>query len=479
MSDRAQQEVLSNGQTYGWALLVLCLSNLMISADANIVTVALPTIRTDLGFSGNTLAWVVNAYTLTFAGFRLLGGRLGDLLGHRRMFLFGIALFTVASMACGLATSRETLTAARAIQGVAAAVVSAVMLPLIMILFAEPRERTHAMGISSFVSGVGSTVAMLLGGALTTALSWQWVFLINIPVGIGALLIGLPSLPRDVRPTAPGTPGVAAAVTLTSALLVLQYAIADTDSASSIPTRRMTLIAVSVVLLALYVLIEARATVRLVPHRLLRKRNLITASIAQLLFSAALSTWWFVCSGYLQLVRGYDALHVGLAFLPASQSAAVFALGFSSRVIGRYGIKAPWVLGLLICALGLALFSRAPNSGTFVLDVLPCMILVGLGAGMCSAPAVLAAMEGVSSGELGIASGTYGTVIMTGSTLGVGVLAACADEHSSHLLANGSSHIEALNGGYHLAFLWGAVLLAIAAGITAAFLHIPAKQASS
>jgi MFS family permease len=305
---------------------------------------------------------------------------------------------------------------------------------------------------------------------LTSTLGWQWIFLLNLPVGAAVFLIGLSSLPRDTGQTAHGRLDVAGAVTLTTALLLALYAIVHPGESAGLCVQTLTLLSISAALLTLFLGIEARATAPLVPYHLFRTRNLLVAATAQLLFSAALSTWWFICSNYLQLVRGYDALHVGLAFLPASQTAAVFALGLSSRAIGRFGIKLPLILGYLIAAVGLTLFALTPVSGDFVLDVLPGMILVGLGAGMCSAPAVLAAIQGVNAREFGVASGVYGTVIMMGSTLGLAVLATCADNRSRHLLANGVSHPEALNSGYHLAFFSGAVLIAISVGLNAMLL---------
>ena len=409
------------------ALYVLCLGDLMIVLDATIVNVALPSIRADLGFTEESLAWVVNAYLLTFGGFLLLGGRLGDLFGHRRIFLGGIALFTLASLACGLSTSQHLLIAARAVQGLGGAVVSAVALSLLLLLFQEPAERTKAMGFFGFVMAGGGSIGVLLGGVLTDVLSWHWIFLVNIPVGIAVFALSLPLLPADSKgERARGPIDVAGAVTVTSALIVAVYAIVNGNGNGWLSGETLGLLGVAVVLLGVFVTIESRAAAPLVPLRLFRKRNVSVANGVGLLWSAGMFAWFFFAAQYLGLVLGYDPLHVGLAFLPANVIMGAFSLGLSARIVMRYGTRLPIGVGMALVSLGLLLFARAPVNGTFWLDVLPGMIILGIGVGMAMNPVLIAAMSDVEPSESGLASGVTNTAFMMGGALGLAVLASLA-----------------------------------------------------
>jgi EmrB/QacA subfamily drug resistance transporter len=457
------------------ALIVLCSGSLMIVLDTTIVNVALPSIRQDLGFSETSLAWVVNAYLLTFGGFLLLGGRLGDLFGHRRLFLCGIALFTVSSLACGLAESQHVLIAARAVQGLGGAIVSAVALSLIMTMFTEPGERAKAMGVFGFVAAGGGTIGVLLGGVLTDALDWHWIFIVNLPVGIAVFAACTMLLPSGRGPAGAARLDVAGAVTVTAALMLAVYAIVNGNQAGWTSTQTVGLLAAAVTLLALFLVIEARVPSPLMPLSLFKLRNVSTANVIAILWAAGMFAWFFLSALYLQIVLGYSPLRVGLAFLPTNLIMAAFSLGLSAKLVMRLGIRLPLAAGLSLAAIGLVLFARAPVDGTYVVDVLPSMILLAFGAGMSFNPLLLAAMNDVSPSESGLASGVVNTAFMMGGALGLAVLASLAARHTHDLRASGDGALVALNGGYHVAFLVGAVFTLAAAAIGATVLRAELK----
>ncbi|WP_054495735.1 MFS transporter, partial [Achromobacter ruhlandii] len=411
------------GRQRWWALMVLCLGVLMIVLDTTIVNVALPSIREDLHFTETSLVWVVNAYMLTFGGFLLLGGRLGDLLGHRRMFLAGLVLFTVASLACGLARGQGLLIAARAAQGLGGAVVSAVSLSLIMNLFTEAGERARAMGVYGFVCAGGGSLGVLLGGLLTSTLSWHWIFLVNIPIGVAVYALCLRLLPAARGAAGGGKLDVAGALTVTASLMLAVYAVVNGNEAGWTSAQSLGLLGAAALLMALFLAIEARVAEPLMPLALFRLRNVATANVVGVLWAAAMFAWFFVSALYMQLVLGYDAMQVGLAFLPANLIMAAFSLGLSAKLVMRFGIRGPLATGLLMAALGLALFARAPVDGAFTADVLPGMLLLGLGAGIAFNPMLLAAMSDVEPSQSGLASGVVNTAFMMGGALGLAVLA--------------------------------------------------------
>jgi EmrB/QacA subfamily drug resistance transporter len=455
------------GRSRWIALLILCLGTLMIVLDVTIVGVALPSIRESLGFSETSLAWVVNAYLLTFGGFLLLGGRLGDLYGHRRLFLIGISLFTLASLACGLATSQALLIGARAVQGLGGAVVSAVALSLIVTLFTDTAERAKAMGVFGFVSAGGGTIGVLLGGVLTDVLSWHWIFLVNVPIGIAVFALSLRLLPAGRTPQTGARLDVAGAVTVTASLMVAVYAIVNANAKGWASAQTLGLLALASAILIVFLVLESRVPSPLVPLGLLRLRNLATANVVGVLWAAAMFAWFFLSALYLQLVLGYSPLQVGLAFLPANLIMATFSLGLSAKLVLRFGIRKPLAVGLLLASAGLALFARAPVDGNLFVDVLPSMILLGLGAGMAFNPVLLAAMSDVEQSDAGLASGVVNTAFMMGGALGLAVLASLAASRTDSLLGSGEDQLAALTGGYHLAFLAGA-LFALAAAVTGA-----------
>jgi EmrB/QacA subfamily drug resistance transporter len=451
------------------ALYVLCLGDLMIVLDATIVNVALPSIREDLAFSEASLAWVVNAYLLTFGGFLLLGGRFGDLFGHRKLFLAGIGVFTGASLACGLAGSQGFLVGARAVQGLGGAVVSAVALSLIMTLFQDPVERTKAMGFFGFVLAGGGSIGVLLGGVLTDTLSWHWIFLVNIPIGIAVFVLCLLLIPAGKGLETAARLDVAGAITVTAALMLAVYAIVNGNDAGWTSARTLGLLGAAVALLAVFVAIEKRVAAPLVPLRLFKLRNVAVSNVVGVLWAAAMFAWFFLAALYLQLVLGYDPLHVGLAFLPANLIMGAFSLGLSARIVMRFGVRVPIGVGMGLVAVGLALFARAPVDGTFLVDVLPSMIILGIGVGMAMNPVLMAAMSDVEPTEAGLASGVVNTAFMMGGALGLAVLASLAAWRTGNL--GGPDDVSALNGGYHLAFLVGAAFAVVATAVAASLLR--------
>ncbi|HDR9071767.1 DSBA oxidoreductase [Burkholderia vietnamiensis] len=465
-----------HGQQRWYALIVLCLGVLMIVLDSTIVNVALPSIGADLHFTGTALVWVVNAYLLTFGGFLLLGGRLGDLYGQRRMFLAGLVVFTLASLACGVAPSQTLLIAARAVQGFGGAVVSAVSLSLIMNLFTQPGERARAMGVYGFVCAGGGSLGVLLGGLLTSTLSWHWIFLVNLPIGIAVYAMCVALLPRVRVPADAARLDVAGALTVTASLMLAVYGIVGGNEAGWLSPQTVGLIGAALALLAAFIAIEARVAHPLMPLTLFAARNVALANVIGVLWAAAMFAWFFLSALYMQRVLGYGPLQVGLAFLPANLIMAAFSLGLSARIVMRCGIRGPIAAGLLIAACGLALFSRAPVDGGFVWHVLPGMTLLGIGAGVAFNPVLLAAMSDVEPADSGLASGIVNTAFMMGGALGLAVLASLAAARTETLAAARAAPLDALNGGYHAAFAVGAAFAA-AAGLLGLALRIRRQDA--
>jgi EmrB/QacA subfamily drug resistance transporter len=451
-----------DNRTRWLALYVLCLGDIMIVLDGTIVNVALPTIRDDLGFSQTSLAWVVNAYLLTFGGFLLLGGRLGDLFGHRRLFLTGIAVFTGASLACGVSTSQEMLIASRAVQGIGGAIVSAVALSLLMTLFTEQGDRAKAMGIFGFVLSGGGVIGVLAGGFLTDLLDWHWIFLVNLPVGVAVYVLTLRLLPKG-QATATGRVDFAGAVTVTGALMLAVYAIVNGNEVGWTSGRTLGMLGGAVALLALFLVLESRIREPLVPLGLFRNRNVSTANIVGALMAAGMFAYFFFSALYLQLVLEYTPMEVGLAYLPGTIVWGASSALLSERLVMRYGIKRPLLAGLTLMIVALALLARTPADGSWAVDILPATLALGLGAGIAFNPILLAAMSGVAPQQAGLASGVVNTAFMMGGAVGLAILASLADSRSDELVASGDSMAPALNSGYHVAFLVGGIFLATAA----------------
>jgi EmrB/QacA subfamily drug resistance transporter len=464
----------TSSRTRWVALYVLCLGTLMIVLDTTIVNVALPSIKSALHFSSTSLAWVVNGYLLTFGGFLLLGGRLGDLFGHRKLFIGGIALFTLASLACGLSSSQGLLVVARTIQGFGGAVVSAVSLSLTMSLFVEPAERAKAMGVFGFVAAGGGSIGVLFGGIITDLLSWHWIFLVNVPIGIGVCLLSPRLLPAR-RPGAEGTRlDVAGAVLVTAALMLAVYAIVNGNKAGWTSGQTLGLLGGSAALLGAFLITESRVAAPLVPLSIFKLRNLATANVVAVMWAAAMFAWFFLSALYMQYVLHYSPLQVGLAFLPANLIMGAFSLGLSARLVMRFGITRPLAIGLALASVGLLLFARAPVHGGFLADILPSMLLLGCGGGMAFNPMLLAAMSDVEPAQSGLASGVVNTSFMMGGALGLAILASVAASRTSSLLSSEHGHLAALDGGYHVAFLAGAIFAGLAALIAATRLRASA-----
>ena len=463
---------ITDDRTRWLALYTLCAASLMIVLDATIVNVALPSIRDDLGFNESSLAWVVNAYTLTFGGLLLLGGRLGDLYGPRRLFLFGIGLFTLASLVCGLSTSQGMLITARAVQGIGGAVASAVSLSLMLALFTEPAERAKAMGLFGFVASGGGSIGVVLGGVLTDAINWHWIFLVNLPIGVAVVFLTFRLIPGTEGSAAHGRSlDVGGAITVTGALMVAVYAIVNGNADGWTSSSTLARFALAIALFVTFLVIETRVSSPLMPLGLFRRRNLSTASVAGILWAGAMFAWFFLSALYMQLVLGYSPLKVGLGFLPGNLVMGFLSIAVSAKLVLRYGVRVPLAVGLVAAGLGLLLFARAPVHGGYVMDVLPGMILLGLGAGIAFNPVLFAAMSEVKPEESGLASGIVNTSFMMGGALGLAVLASVAASRTSHLESAGHSTASALTSGYHVAFVVGALFAVAAAAIGATLLR--------
>jgi EmrB/QacA subfamily drug resistance transporter len=461
------------GRARWLALAVVCAGALMNVLDTTIVGVALPVIRQDLGFSQASLAWVVNAYLLTYGGFLLLGGRCGDLFGHRRLFAAGIAVFTLASLACGLAPGQGFLLAARAVQGLGGAVASAVALSLIVSLFPEPAGRAKAIGVYGFVAAGGGSLGVLAGGVLTSLASWHWIFLVNVPIGAVVLAASFRVLPAGPAGLRRGRLDVAGAVLVTAAVMLAIYAIIGAGQSGWMSSRTAGALAAAAGLAVAFAVAESRAAAPLVPLRLFRQPTLPAASVVGVLWAAAMFAVFFLASLYLQRVLHYSPLRTGLAFLPMSLLQGVVSAGLSARLVARFGVRPPLATGLLLAAAGLALLARAPAGGTFVPDVLPGLVLLGLSAGIALTPLLVAATSGARPDEAGLASGLANTAFMLGGALGLAVLASIAATATQHLAAAGHTQVAALTGGYHAAFLAGAAAAALAAMLAATLLRTP------
>jgi EmrB/QacA subfamily drug resistance transporter len=465
------------GERGRWiALIVLCVGMLMIILDTTIVNVALPSIQSDLGFSQASLAWVVNAYLIAFGGLLLLAGRLGDLVGRKRIFMLGLTVFTAASLACGLAQSQELLIGARFVQGVGGAMTSAVILGMIVTMFPEPLERAKAIGVYSFVASAGASIGLLLGGVLTEAISWHWIFFVNLPIGIATGLVAFRLLDRDEGIGLAKGADVPGAVLIVSALMLAVYTIVKASDYGWASARTLGLGALAIALLAAFVVREARARNPLVPLRIFRSRTVSGANLIQAFMVAGLFGVFFLGALYLQRVLGYDAIEVGLAFLPVALGIGVLSLSVSPRLITRFGARATLLPGLVLIAAGLALFQRAPVDGSYLTDLLPVMLMLGVGAGLSFPALMTLAMTGATPSDAGLASGLVNTTQQVGGALGLAVLATLSTSRTDRLLQDGEGTASALTSGYHLAFAVGAGL-AVAAIVFAVTLLRPEGRA--
>jgi len=445
---------------------------LMIVLDITVTNVALPSIQSDLGFSQASLAWVVNAYLISFGGLLLLAGRLGDLMGRRTIFLVGLAVFSVASLLCGVAQSQGVLIAARFIQGIGGAMTSAVILGMIVTMFPEPREQAKAVGLYAFVASAGGAIGLLIGGILTQTINWHWIFFVNIPIGIGTAMAARRLIEKDEGIGFGEGADLLGAVLITASLMLGVYTIvepASTDGWGA--TTTLGLGAGSLVLLAAFIAREATASNPLIPLRIFRSRNVTGANLVQVLTVAGMFGMFFMGSLYLQRVLGYDALQIGLAFLPVCIVMGTLSARYSEPLIMRFGARRLLFPGLGMVAAGLVLFTRAPVDGNYVTDVFPVLILLGTGIGVCFPALMTIAMSGATRSDAGLASGLVNTSAQVGGALGLAVLATLSASRSDNLIESGTSTASALTSGYHLAFWIAAGLVVAAIAITAIVLQ--------
>ena len=461
------------------ALLVLCAGFLMIILDQTIVNVALPSIQDDLGFSQSGLAWVVNAYLIAFGGLLLLAGRLGDLIGRKRIFMIGLTIFVAASLLCGLAQSQGVLIAARFLQGLGGAMTSAVILGMIVTMFPGPGERAKAIGVYSFVASSGAAIGLLAGGVLTEAINWHWIFFVNLPIGIATAVLSLRLLEHDEGIGLDRGADVLGALLIVSSLMLSVYTIVEAADYGWGSLHTLGLGAIALALLAGFIAREATAATPLMPLRIFRSRTVSAANVIQVLMIAGMFGMFFLGALYLQRVLGYGSIEVGLAFLPVALAIGVLSLGFSARLITRFGARATLIPGLTLVAAGLALFTQAPIDADYLTDLFPVMLLLGVGAGLVFPSTMTLAMSGATPEDSGLASGLVNTTMQVGGALGLAVLATLSTTRTENLLAAGDSTASALTGGYHLVFAIGAGLVLAAIAVAVFVLRPEARAAES
>jgi EmrB/QacA subfamily drug resistance transporter len=450
------------------ALALLCVAQFVVVLDASIVNVALPTIGSALHFSQDNLSWVVNAYVLTFGGFLLLGGRMADLLGRRRVFMGGLILFALASLAGGLATNDGQLIAARAVQGLGAAILSPAALSIVTTTFRDGAERNKALGVWGAVAGSGGAAGVLLGGVLTSGLGWEWVLWVNVPIGLAAAAIAPTLLAESRAESRTRTFDVAGAVSVTAALSVLVYALVDATSAGWGSLQTIGLLSISALLLATFVAIEMRSRDPVVPFSIFRSRTITGANAVGLLIGASLFSMFFFISLYMQQVLGYSAIHAGLSYLPLALTIVVSA-AIASQLTTRVGFKPVLAAGMAFIGAGLVWFSQVSAGGSFLADILGPSLLAAVGLGLAFVPNTIAAVSGVPDREAGLASGLINTSQQVGGALGLAVLSTVANS------VTGNSHAPAaLTNGFQSAFLGGAGIAAL--GLAATLLLIRSRD---
>jgi EmrB/QacA subfamily drug resistance transporter len=458
------------------ALYVLCVGMLMIVLDATIVNVALPSIQEDLGFSQNDLAWVVNAYLIAFGGLLLLAGRIGDLVGQRRVFLVGLGVFTGASLLCALAQSQGLLIGARFVQGVGGALTSAVILGMIVTMFPAAQEQAKAIGAYTFVAVAGGSIGLLLGGVITQTINWHWIFFVNLPIGLATALFATRLVPDREGIGLTAGADVPGALLLIGGLMLGVYAILGVAEEGWGSSQTVIFGAVSIALLAAFVLRQARVTNPLMPLRLFRSRTVSGANLVQALMVVGMFGMFFLGALYMQRILGYDALQVGLAYLPLTVVMGTMSFRFTGQLNLKYGPLTTLIPAMVFIVAGLLLLARTPVDASYVVDLLPSMILIGLGAGLGFPSLMTLAMSGATEGDSGLASGLVNTSVQVGGAIGLAILATFATERTDALLADGDPAAEALNSGYHLAYLIAAGLVIAAIAIALSVLREEAPQ---
>jgi len=449
-------------ETNRWFVLVLvCIAQFMVILDATIVNVALPSIQNGLHFTTSSLQWIVNAYTLVFGGFLLLGGRASDLFGRQRLFIAGVIIFTAASLMNGVATSSGMLVGGRALQGFGAALVSPAALSIVTTTFAEGAERTKALGVWSAIAAGGSAVGLIVGGMLTEWLSWRWVFFINLPIGIAAALLSLRFVPNSRAEDKPETADIAGAVSVTGGLLVLVYALVKAQSYGWGSGKTIGLGALALALLVSFVLVELRSKAPLIRLGIFKLRSLSGSNAAMLFVASGLFAMFYFASLYLQQILGYGPLKAGFAFLPFTFGIVIGA-GGAQQLIQRIGIRSVTYIGLTLGAIGLALFTQLPTHGSYLVNVFPTIVIVSIGMGLAFVPLTLLATTNVDDADAGLASGLFNTSQQVGGALGLAVLSTLASSQTSRLTGGSGpviGHSAALTSGFHVAFGVGALLL--------------------
>jgi EmrB/QacA subfamily drug resistance transporter len=444
------------------ALYVLSAGILMVVIDGTIVNVALPSIQSDLGFSQSSLAWVINSYLIAFGGLLLLSGRLGDLVGRKHILVAGLAVFTIASLLCGLSVTPEELVAARFVQGIGGALSSAVALGMIVTMFPEQPAQARAFGVYSFVASAGASIGLLAGGVLTHAISWHWIFFVNVPIGIVSIALSVRLIDSDRGIGLRSGADVIGAALVTVALMLGVYTIVETSQAGWASVQTLGLGAVSIVLLAGFVLRQLTAKNPLLPLRVFRPRNVWGANLVQLLMVAGLLGFFFMNSLYMQRVLGLDPLRLGLAFLPVAVTIGLLSVGLSARLTTRFGARRVLFPALVLMGTGLALYTRLPVHSSYLVDLLPGMLLLGIGAGLVFPSLATLAMSSATESDSGLASGLLNTTAQVGGALGLAVLATLAASHTESLRALGESAPDALTGGFRMVFGISAVLVVAA-----------------
>ncbi|MFI6097550.1 DHA2 family efflux MFS transporter permease subunit [Lentzea sp. NPDC051213] len=447
------------------ALIVLCAGMLMIVLDQTIVNVALPAIEEDLKFGQAGLAWVVNAYLIAYGGLLLLAGRLGDLIGHKKVFLIGLGVFTVASLLCGLSFNAEMLIVSRFVQGAGGALATSVTLGMVVTMFPKPEEQRRAIGVFSFVAAAGASIGLLLGGVLTDAMSWHWIFFVNIPIGIVAAIAAVRLVPDSEGLGLREGADVLGALLIVAAVMLGVYTIVKAEQYGFGSVHTLGLGAVAVALLAGFVLRQRTAAKPLLPLRVFRSRNVTGANLVQISMVAGMFGLFFLGTLYMQLVLSYTPLQIGLAFMPVAVAIGVFSVSLSARLNTRFGERNMLIVGLLFMLVGMVVFTQVPVDGSYLANILPAVAPLGIGLGLSFPALMTLAMSGAAHDEAGLASGLVNTTAQVGGALGLAVLATTSTTYTSSLLASGVGRLEALTSGFHLAFWISAVLVAVALGL--------------
>lgn len=447
------------------SLIILCVGFLLIVIDMTIVNVALPSIQRDLGFSQAGLAWIINAYLIAFAGLLLLAGRLGDLLGRKRVYLAGLGVFVSASIVCGLSFNQPLLIISRFVQGIGGAASSAVILAMVVTLFPEPDERARAFGVFSFIASAGAAVGLLAGGLITQAVSWHWIFFVNVPIGLATAIVSARVLTSDAGIGMGKGADLMGAFLVTLGLMIAVYAIVESSVYGLGSIHTLGFGALAVALLVAFVIREARAASPILPLRIFKSRRLSAANVVQALMTSAFFGFFFFGSLYLERVLGYGPMAIGLGFLPVAVVMGLFSIRLSARLIGRFGPIKVLVAGQLVIVIALSLLGLGPTHANYVVEMMVPLALLGLGGGLSFPTLALIAMADAGESDAGLASGILNTTGQVGGALGLAVLATVAGAHTLALSKSGADPVSALAGGYHFAWLVGAVTVMVTLGI--------------